>query len=94
MKITIRYEPPADSGWESLLLRITLPKKFVDGPSEMVMGLFADYLIKKRPEILESGKYGSTQAELIDAHYFFVKGSKRLEKKDLTGDFVRDGNEL
>jgi len=49
MKVTLKYEE-SDAADQHMTLRLTLPQKYVNGPTREVVKLFVDHYNKKHPE--------------------------------------------
>jgi len=84
MKILLRYEEPDDEDIH-LTLRLTLPKKYVDGPTKNVCDLF----IKQY-----NNKHGG--ANELDSQNFHLKvaGGDHLSRDSVMKDYVSEGDEL
>lgn len=84
MKILLRYEEHDDEDLH-LTLRLTLPKKYVEGQTKNVCDLFVKQY---------NNKHGATNT--LDAEKFHLKvaGGDHLARDFVMKDYVSDGDEL
>lgn len=85
MKVMLKYEEAEDAGTH-LTLRLTLPPKYVNGPTRDVVKLFVDHYNKKR---------GDDAKTHLDAEAFHLKvvGGDHVDRDERVRDSVSDGDE-
>lgn len=83
MKITLRYEEHEDKAYH-MTLRLTLPKKYISGPTKDVVKLFVDHYNKKNSE--------HNPLEVESLHLKLV-GGNHLDREARVDDFVAPGDE-
>lgn len=82
MKITLKYEE-ADSKELHMLLRLTLPQKYINGPTRDVVQLFVDHYNKKHAE---------NQLSAADLHIKIV-GGEHVDHEERVKDVLSSGDE-
>lgn len=82
MKVTLKYEE-GDEKELHMTLRLTLPQKYVNGPTRQVVSLFVDHYNKKHP------------ADKLTAEEFHIKivGGNHLEGSAKVCDTMANGDE-
>lgn len=82
MPVTLRYEEHEDKQFH-MTLRMTLPKKYMSGPTRDAVKLFVDHYNKKHPE------------QPLDHEVLHLKvvGGNHLEREARVEDFVANGDE-
>lgn len=84
MKILLRYEEPDDEDIH-LTLRLTLPKKYVDGPTKNVCDLFVKQY---------NNKHGTENPLEPDKFHLKLAGGDHLYRDSVVKDHVSEGDEL
>eukprot|EP00929_Paragymnodinium_shiwhaense_P022309 TRINITY_DN14286_c0_g1_i1.p1 TRINITY_DN14286_c0_g1~~TRINITY_DN14286_c0_g1_i1.p1 ORF type:complete len:282 (+),score=89.55 TRINITY_DN14286_c0_g1_i1:89-934(+) len=82
MKVTLKYEEAEDKALH-LTLRLTLPAKYVSGPTKNVVKLFVDHYNKK---------FAENQLDL-EAFHLKVVGGEHLQHDALVEEALKTGNE-
>eukprot|EP00928_Gymnodinium_smaydae_P015105 TRINITY_DN15536_c0_g1_i1.p1 TRINITY_DN15536_c0_g1~~TRINITY_DN15536_c0_g1_i1.p1 ORF type:complete len:280 (-),score=59.07 TRINITY_DN15536_c0_g1_i1:91-930(-) len=83
MKITIKYEEGDDKAVH-MTLRLTLPQKYLSGPTKALVKLFVDHYNKKHA------------SAPLDAEALHIKvvGGEHLDREELVSDSLKDGTEV
>lgn len=84
MKILLRYEEHDDDDLH-LTLRLTLPKKYVDGPTKNVCDLFVKQY---------NNKHGAANTLEAEKFHLKVAGGDHLARDFVMKDYVSEGDEL
>lgn len=82
MKITLRYEEHDEKDFH-MTLRLTLPKKYVSGPSKDVVTLFVNHYNKKHSE----------HPLVAEALHLKMVGGNHLDREAKVDDFLGSGDE-
>jgi len=81
MKITIKYEEGTDKDLH-MTLRLTLPQKYVNGPTKDVVKLFIEHYNKKKAPTLDA-----------DAFHLKLVGGNHLDREASVRDTFANGDE-
>eukprot|EP00747_Dinoflagellata_sp_TGD_P167514 gnl/TRDRNA2_/TRDRNA2_192050_c0_seq1.p1 gnl/TRDRNA2_/TRDRNA2_192050_c0~~gnl/TRDRNA2_/TRDRNA2_192050_c0_seq1.p1 ORF type:complete len:288 (-),score=72.98 gnl/TRDRNA2_/TRDRNA2_192050_c0_seq1:100-963(-) len=82
VKVTLRYEESDDKELH-MILRLTLPQKYVTGPCKDVIKLFVDHYNKKRADTpLEAEKF-----------HLKIAGGDHLDRDERVKDSLKEGDE-
>jgi hypothetical protein len=82
MKITLKYEE-TDVSEQQLTLRLTLPQKYVNGPTKDVVKLFVDHYNKKH-----------TEAQLdTETLHLKIVGGEHVDREERVKDQLKSGDE-
>ena len=103
MKVVLRHEPEDES--RTLILRITLTKKYINGTGGALLKMFANYYRKKfAAEIADAGESGDagdsgdggSGSSFEDDHYLRIAGSSSTElgSSEVVSDYVSEGDDI